>query len=42
VTDMCLADALHPVRIEEIVAVANQAEGKLRTIVKGVLEQWKG
>src|SRR3954464_14578645 len=33
-TDMCLPDALAPVRIEEILAVANEAEGKLRTIVK--------
>jgi purine-nucleoside phosphorylase len=39
---MCLPDALEPVRIEEILAVANQAEAKLRTIVKGVLERWKG
>ncbi len=42
VTDMCLPDALKPVSIEEIVAVANEAEAKLRTIVRGVLEQWKG
>ncbi len=42
VTDMCLPDALHPVRIEEILAVANEAESKLRTIVRGVLEGWKG
>ena len=41
-TDMCLPDALEPVRIEDILAVANQAEAKLRTIVKGVLERWKG
>jgi purine-nucleoside phosphorylase len=41
-TDMCLPDALAPVRIEEILAVANLAEAKLRTIVKGVLERWKG
>lgn len=41
-TDMCLPDALEPVRIEEILAVANQAEVKLRTIVKGVLQRWKG
>jgi purine-nucleoside phosphorylase len=41
-TDMCLPDALEPVRIEEILAVANQAEAKLRTIVKGVLERWSG
>ncbi len=37
VTDMCLPDALKPVRIEEIIAVANEAEAKLRTIVRGVL-----
>jgi purine-nucleoside phosphorylase len=42
VTDMCLPDALHPVRIEEIIAVANQAESQLRLIVRGVLERWKG
>jgi purine-nucleoside phosphorylase len=40
VTDLCLPDALHPVRIEEILAVANVAESKLRTIVRGVLERW--
>jgi purine-nucleoside phosphorylase len=40
VTDMCLPDALHPVRIEEIIAVANEAEAKLRTLVRGVLERW--
>jgi purine-nucleoside phosphorylase len=38
VTDLCLPDALHPVRIEEILAVAREAEGKLRTIVRRVLE----
>jgi purine-nucleoside phosphorylase len=37
VTDMCLPDALHPVTLEEIVAVANEAEGKLRRIVRRVL-----
>ena len=31
VTDMCLPDALQPVRIEEIIAVANEAEAKLRS-----------
>jgi purine-nucleoside phosphorylase len=40
VTDLCLPDALRPVRIEEIIAVANAAESKLRTIVRGVLERW--
>jgi purine-nucleoside phosphorylase len=41
ITDMCLPDALKPVSIEEIIAVANEAEVKLRTIVTGVLERWK-
>jgi purine-nucleoside phosphorylase len=39
VTDMCLPDALEPVQIETILAVANEAEGKLRTIVTKVLER---
>ena len=39
-TDMCLPDALEPIRIEDILAVANQAEAKLRSIVKAVLERW--
>jgi len=39
---MCLPDALHPVQIEEIIAVANAAEGKLRAIVRGVLGRWEG
>ncbi|MEZ6089158.1 MAG: purine-nucleoside phosphorylase [Pirellulaceae bacterium] len=34
VTDMCLADALKPANVEEIIAVANQAEPKLRTLVR--------
>ena len=42
ITDMCLPDALEPVRIEEIIAVANFAEAKLRTVVTGVLERWNG
>ena len=42
ITDMCLPDALQPVKIEEIIAVANEAEAKLRTIVRGVLERWDG
>ncbi len=41
VTDMCLPDALHPVQIEDIIAVANEAEAKLRSIVRRVLEQWR-
>lgn len=39
VTDLCLPDALVPVSVEEIIAVAREAEGKLRTIVRGVLER---
>lgn len=39
VTDMCLPDALAPVSHEEIVAVAQEAEIKLRTIVRRVLER---
>src|SRR3954463_2878569 len=42
VTDMCLPDALKPVSIEEIIAVANEAELKLRTIVRRVLERLEG
>jgi purine-nucleoside phosphorylase len=37
VTDLCLPDALEPVDIAEILAVAAQAEPKLRKIVLGVL-----
>ena len=40
VTDMCLPDALQPAKIEEIIAVANEAESKLRKVVRGVLERW--
>lgn len=39
VTDMCLPDALEPVNIDQIIAVANAAETKLRAIVRGVLER---
>ena len=42
ITDMCLPDALHPVQIEQIIAVANEAESKLRAIVRGVLARWEG
>ncbi len=39
VTDLCLPDALEPVKIEEILKVAGEAEGKLRTIVRQVIER---
>ncbi len=37
VTDMCLPDALEPANIESILAIAGDAEPKLRKIVNGVL-----
>jgi purine-nucleoside phosphorylase len=37
VTDMCLPDALAPTNIDEIVAVANEAEKKLRRLVNRVV-----
>ena len=37
ISDMCLADALKPANVEEIIAVANKAEPRLTTLVKGVL-----
>lgn len=42
VTDMCLADALKPANIEEIIATANGAEWKLRAIVKGIVRHEAG
>src|SRR5262245_19400596 len=38
VTDMCLADALEPVNLPQIIATANAAEMKLRVIVRRVVE----
>ena len=37
VTDMCLPDALEPVDIPQIIAVANAAEKKMRVLVKRVV-----
>jgi purine-nucleoside phosphorylase len=39
ITDMCLPDALEPARLEDIIATANTAEKKLRTIVKRVVQE---
>ena len=39
ITDMCLPDALEPAKLEEIIAVANAAEKKLRVLVRRVLEE---
>ncbi len=37
ITDMCLPDSLEPAVVEEIIAVANSAEPKLRAMVQGVI-----
>jgi purine-nucleoside phosphorylase len=39
VTDMCLPDALHPADVAKIISIANAAEPKLRTLVRGVLRE---
>ncbi len=39
ITDMCLPDALKPADVNEIVAIANEAEPKLTKIVMGVLAE---
>ena len=42
ITDMCLADALKPAVVEEIIAVANDAEPRLRTLVRESVAQFAG
>jgi purine-nucleoside phosphorylase len=37
ITDLCFPDALQPADVQEIVRVANEAEPKLRKLVRGVL-----
>lgn len=39
ITDMCLPDALEPVKLEEIVATANEAEKKLRVLVTNIIKK---
>jgi purine-nucleoside phosphorylase len=39
ITDECFPDSLQPAKVEEIIAVANSAEPKLTTIMKGVVER---
>jgi purine-nucleoside phosphorylase len=39
ITDLCLPDALEPVKLEEIIAVANAAEKKLRVLVRRVVAE---
>ena len=38
ITDVCLPDALEPVSIPDIIATANEAEKKLRVLVRRVVE----
>jgi len=39
ITDMCLPESLRPAKVEDILAVAAQAEPKLRRIIVGVLSE---
>jgi len=39
ITDMCLPDALKPANVQEIIAIANEAEPKLRQIVRGIVAE---
>ncbi len=39
ITDECFPDALQPARVEEIIAVAGEAEPRLTTIMRGVVER---
>ncbi|HEX3146503.1 MAG TPA: purine-nucleoside phosphorylase [Gemmataceae bacterium] len=39
ITDMCLPDALEPVSLQDILAVAGEAEKKLRVLVRRVVER---
>jgi purine-nucleoside phosphorylase len=39
ITDLCLPDSLQPATVEQIIAVANEAEPRLTELVRGVLER---
>jgi len=39
VTDMGLPDALHPTNLQEIIAVANKAEPKLKELIAGLVDK---
>ncbi len=41
ITDLCLPDALEPADVSKIIAVANDAEPRLRTLITGILSQEK-
>ncbi|MFO0806567.1 MAG: purine-nucleoside phosphorylase [Gemmataceae bacterium] len=38
ITDLCLPDALEPVSLPDIIATANEAEKRMRVLVKGVVK----
>ena len=40
ITDLCLPDALEPVKLEDVIAVANAAEKKLRVLVRRVIQEF--
>ena len=40
ITDICLPDALEPVKLEDVIAVANAAEKKLRVLVRRVVQEF--
>ena len=39
ITDLCFPDALRPAEVERIIAVAREAEPRLTTLLRGVLER---
>jgi purine-nucleoside phosphorylase len=39
ITDQCLPDALEPVSLEQVIAVANAAEPNLRRLVRRVIAE---
>ena len=39
ITDICLADALEPVNIDDIIATANTAEKKMRVLVRRLVQE---
>jgi purine-nucleoside phosphorylase len=41
ITDMCLADALQPVKLEDILETADRAEKKLRVLVRRIVGELK-
>ena len=42
ITDMCLADALEPANVDEIIRIAGEAEPRLTKLVMGVLAEESG